>query len=88
MESQVAARTEETRGDGGSTPEHSKAGGTREHSGAEGSMGDGGGEGARSRGEAAWAEAVSEPRRLEAEVRDTLTLAMLEDGSPVGLAPQ
>ncbi len=33
------------------------------------------------------AEVESGPRRLEAEVRETPAPAMLEDGSPVGLAP-
>ncbi len=34
-----------------------------------------------------WAEAESGPRRLEAESRETPTMAMLEDGSPAELAP-
>ncbi len=33
------------------------------------------------------AEAESRPRRLEAELRETLTTAMLEDGSHMEIAP-
>ncbi len=33
------------------------------------------------------AEAEAGPQRLEAELRETLTTATLEDGSPAGLAP-